>query len=119
MKRLLELLQFDLFDLHMDFLVNGFPYQRNTTTNNHLFFDVTFVSWKPEMFIDLFEDLAFQEKVLTYALAVRDENKELSLNHSKQFPVEEVLLKKLQFFLESEYGSDVIVKKIKTYRIIR
>lgn len=55
--------------------------------NNHKFvFDVSALSWKIEMYQGLFEDLAFQEKVLTYALAVRDENKELVLNSMTQVP---------------------------------
>ena len=78
---------------------------------NQLYFDVSSVSWKPEMYSGLFEDLAFQEKMLTYALAVRDENKELALNSAKQSPDEMSLLKKLKAYLMSEYGSAVEVKR--------
>ena len=79
--------------------------------SNQLYFDVSSVSWKTEMYTGLFEDLAFQEKTLTYALAVRDENKELALSSAKQAPDDISLLNKLQLFLEVEYGPAVEVKK--------
>lgn len=80
--------------------------------NNHKFvFDVSALSWKIEMYQGLFEDLAFQEKVLTYALAVRDENKELVLNSMTQVPEGQALLDKLKKYLSLEYGDAVTVKQ--------
>lgn len=41
-----------------------------------LYFDVSALAWRDDEYNGLFENLAFQDKKLTYSLAVRDENKE-------------------------------------------
>ena len=75
-----------------------------------LFFDVSALSWRDEEYIGLFENLAFQDKLLTYSLAVRDETKDLFATQGISIPGMDNILKKIQDVLTEEYGASVKVK---------
>lgn len=47
---------------------------------------VDVLDWKDDEYIGLFENLAFQDKALTYSLAVRDENKDLFIAQGINVP---------------------------------
>ena len=64
------------------------------SSGNMLYFDVSALAWKDDEYKGLFENLAFQDKKLTYSLAVRDENKDLVISQRVNVPgVQEILEK--------------------------
>ncbi|MBR5509865.1 MAG: hypothetical protein IKV59_07410 [Lachnospiraceae bacterium] len=75
-----------------------------------LYFDVSALVWKDDEYIGLFENLAFQDKKLTYSLAVRDEDKELFLSQGITVPDTGMILNQLKSVLFEEYGSKVAVR---------
>lgn len=77
------------------------------SSNNSLYFDVSALAWKDDEYIGLFENLAFQDKALTYSLAVRDENKDLFIAQGLNVPSRQDILKKFKATFAEEYGSNV------------
>lgn len=76
--------------------------------DNYIHFDISALSWKDDEYIALFENLAFKEKTLLYSLAVRDENKELTITKKTNVPSIDELSKKLKAILPEEYEGGVI-----------
>ena len=80
---------------------NGFELESSDMV---LYFDVSALAWRDEEYIGLFENLAFQDKVLTYSLAVREENKDLFVSHGMNIPDKQNILNKFKKVFEEEYG---------------
>lgn len=74
---------------------------------NFTYFDVSAITWKEEEYIGFFENLAFQEKMLSYSLAVRDEDKELFITQEINLPDTNVILRKLESVFAEEYSNIV------------
>ena len=95
----------------LHFLTNGggkAPGGFNVASNNSaLYFDVSALTWKDDEYTGLFENLAFQEKTLSYSLAVRDEDKDLFITNSISVPGTAKILTKLSSVFAEEYGSAV------------
>lgn len=77
---------------------------------NELYFDVSALAWKDDEYVGLFENLAFQDKILTYSLALREENKDLFIPQGIQVPSAEEVLNKLNAVFSEEYGSGVTAR---------
>lgn len=75
-----------------------------------LYFDVSALAWNDDEFAGFFENLAFQDKTLSYSLALRDENKDLFIAQGIKTPAMDDVLNKLKNVFEEEYGSDVKAK---------
>lgn len=88
---------------------NGFEIE---SSDNIIYFDVSALAWRDDEYIGLFENLAFQDRVLTYSLAVREENKELFVSKGINIPDEKNILNKLKMVFEEEYGSDIKVDTV-------
>lgn len=85
------------------------PNSFNISSNeSYIYFDVSALTWKDDEYIGLFENLAFQEKKLSYSLAVRDENKEFFITPGIHVPRISDILKKLYSVFSEEYGNAVI-----------
>lgn len=82
-----------------------------TSSNEEIYFDVSVLTWNEEDYIGLFDNFAFQEKVLTYSLAVRDEDKELFVTKEINVPSLQEIEGKLGQVFEHEYG-DMVESKI-------
>lgn len=80
------------------------------SSNNSLYFDVSALAWKDDEYIGLFENLAFQDKTLTYSLAVRDENKDLFIAQGINVPGTKTVLDKFKAVFAEEYGSNVMTQ---------
>lgn len=79
----------------------------NVSSNEKsIYFDVSALSWGDDEYVGLFENLAFQEKNLSYSLAVRDEDKELFVTQGIRIPTLSTILTKLNEVFFEEYGSD-------------
>lgn len=70
-----------------------------------MYFDVSALAWKDDEYTGLFENLAFQEKTLSYSLAVRDEDKDLFITNSISVPGTAEILTRLSSVLAEEYGA--------------
>lgn len=77
------------------------------STSVNLYFDVSSLVWKDDEYIGLFENLAFQEKTLSYSLAVRDEDKDLFITNGINVPDMKKILTKLKTIFSEEYGLTV------------
>ncbi len=84
--------------------------QTRTGNGGELMFDVSALSWRQEQYENLFEQLAFQERKLTYALAVRDEDKGVILAPGSKKPSTLTVAKQLKAVMDDEYGDVVHVK---------
>ncbi len=78
-----------------------------SSRDNSMYFDVSALTWKDEEYTGLFENLAFQEKTLSYSLALRDEDKELFITQGLNVPNSNTILKKLNAVFANEYGNIV------------
>lgn len=85
--------------------------------DNILYFDVSALAWKDTDFAGLFDNLEFQEKNLSYSLAIRDEDKELFLTNGKSIPVLPQIQTKLDYAIMEEYGSSVTASMKTCYAI--
>lgn len=81
------------------------------SSGNMLYFDVSALAWKDDEYKGLFENLAFQDKKLTYSLAVRDENKDLVISQRVNVPGVQEILRKFKATFDREYGSNVTVQE--------
>ena len=77
------------------------------SNDNAMYFDVSALAWKDDEYTGLFENLAFQEKTLSYSLAVRDEDKDLFITNSISVPGIAMILTKLSSVFMEEYGAVV------------
>lgn len=82
------------------------------STVGSLYFDVSALAWKDDEYIGLFENLAFQDKALTYSLAIRDENKDLFIPQGINVPDTNVVLNKFRAVFAEEYGSGVVAQAV-------
>lgn len=80
--------------------------------SDEMFFDVSALAWRDDEYIGLFENLAFQDKVLTYSLALREENKDLFIPQGIQVPDAAQMLCKFQAVFAEEYGSGVSARAV-------
>ena len=83
------------------------------STNDLIYFDVSALAWRDDEYNGLFENLAFEGKLLSYSLAVRDENKEILLPLGLNVPGVASVLNKFQSAFAKEYGSGVRAKAVK------
>ena len=72
-----------------------------------LYFDVSALAWRDDEYVGMFENLAFQDKSLTYSLALRDEDKDLFIPQGIQLPGTDVVLNKFRTVFDEEYGTGV------------
>lgn len=77
------------------------------SSENVIYFDVSALAWKDDEYTGLFENLAFQEKTLSYSLAVRDEDKELFIRNGINVPDTPAIFNKFSSVFLDEYGSTV------------
>ena len=77
------------------------------SNNSEMYFDVSALAWKDDEYTGLFENLAFQEKTLSYSLAVRDEDKDLFITNSISVPGTAEILTNLSSAFVEEFGSTV------------
>lgn len=80
------------------------------SSHESLYFDVSALAWRDEEYIGLFENLSFQDKTLTYSLAVRDENKDIFIPQGVQVPETGAILSKLNSVFAEEYGNTVTAR---------
>lgn len=86
----------------------------NVASNNSvIYYDVSALAWKDDEYTGLFENLAFQEKTLSYSLAVRDEDKDLFITNSISVPRTTQILTKLSSAFAEEYGAAVTAESKK------
>lgn len=71
---------------------------------NSFYIDISSISWEDEQYKAFFDNLAFQDKTLTYALAVRDEDRDLTIKKTVSIPNENDVLEKIRQMLKDEYG---------------
>lgn len=74
-----------------------------------IYFDITSVAWKDNEYNGLFENLAFQEKSLTYSLTIREETKDLSIDNIINLISPSTIFSKLKSVFEMEYGNTVSI----------
>lgn len=72
-----------------------------------LYFDISSISWRDDEYKGFFENLAFEEKILQYSVAVRDEDKELMISRRVKLPEQNVVLEKIKKVFDEEYGETV------------
>ena len=77
------------------------------SNNSEMYFDVSALAWKDDEYTGLFENLAFQEKTLSYSLAVRDEDKDLFITNSISVPGTAEILTNLSSAFVEEFGPTV------------
>ena len=82
-----------------------------TNSNKKLYYDIAALTWQDDEYIAFFDNLAFQDKVLNYSLAVREESKELFIAKEVKIPEDDMILYKFKNTFEEEYGLDVTVQK--------
>ena len=81
-----------------------------SSDDRELYFDVSALAWRDEEYTGFFENLAFQDKKLTYSLAIRDEDKDLFITQSgNSLDINRVLIKLREVFKE-EYGDTVLAE---------
>ena len=80
---------------------------------NAMYIDVSSLAWKDDEYNGLFENFAFQEKTLSYSLAVRDENKDLFITNGISVPDTNKILAKLKTDFADEYGDSVTAERKK------
>lgn len=81
------------------------------SNDEEVFVDVSSLSWKDNEYEGFFENLVFQEKELTYSLAIRDEDKDLFIGKNFSVPETDKFCIKISKLFEEEFGSDASVKK--------
>lgn len=81
--------------------------------SERLFFDVSSVSWSDDHYESFLGNLEFEEKLLTYSIGVRSDEKEVSLTTQMKVPDEETIFDKMKEIFFSEYGETVTIEKRK------
>lgn len=82
------------------------------SAGDQLFFDVSAPAWQEAEYNSLFESLAFQDKKLTYGLAVRDEDNDLLLPAGVSLPGKDEMLAKFRASLDEEYGDQAEARNV-------
>lgn len=83
-----------------------------TSSNMELYFDVSALTWTDDEYTGLFENLAFQDKILSYSLAVRDEDKELFITQEIKIPELTLIASKIKAVFSEEYGDAVTAEPV-------
>lgn len=87
------------------------PSDYNVYSNqNQIYLDTASLAWNDNEYNSFFENLSFKEKVLTYSLAIRDENKDLFITQAVNLPDNTKVCSKLMKVFQEEYGSQVVAK---------
>lgn len=82
------------------------PNNHNVASNTkEMYIDISSLSWDDDAYNAFFENLAFQDKVLTYSLAVRDDTKDLMIKNSSSVPAEKDVLTSIKETLINEFGN--------------
>lgn len=82
----------------------------DVSADTEVYFDVSALSWKEEEYTAFFDNLVFQDKTLTYGLAVREEDQNLLLPSGVRLPDPDAILARLKDELQDEYGNATAVK---------
>ena len=82
------------------------------SSDGEFYFDISALAWRDDEYSGLFENLAFQDKSLTYALAIRDENKELFIPQGIAVPSASAVENKLNVVCSEEYEDTVTVQRV-------
>lgn len=82
----------------------GYSVSSNADT---IYFDVSALSWNDDEYNGFFDNLSFQDKKLSYSLAVRDEDKDLFITNGLSVPDTSTILQKLKRVFANEYGNAV------------
>lgn len=77
-----------------------------------IYVDVSSLSWQDKEYQGFFENLIFQDKELSYSLAIRDEDKDLFISKGFSIPKIDDICKKVSELFEEEFGSETRVKKV-------
>lgn len=91
----------------LHFLTNGgkVTNQYNVSSSRDvLYFDVSALTWNDEDYSGLFSNLTFNERKLTYSLAIRDEDKSFIIPQDNSNLRLNVLFEKINTVLKEEYG---------------
>lgn len=87
------------------------------SSDDSLYFDVSSLAWRDVEFTGFFDNMAFQDKALIYSLAIRDEDKELSIAQGTTIPGTDALLAKLKEYLAEEFGSTVTTRAVRGFAL--
>ena len=82
------------------------------SSGDTLYFDVSSLAWRDDEYVGLFENLAFQDKPLSYSLAVRDENKDMFIPHGIHIPDADMILRKIRAVFAEEYGAAATAQNV-------
>ena len=77
-----------------------------------IYFDISSLAWKDKELNGFFENLAFQDKVLNYSLAIRSEDKALYIPKELTVPSLENIVEKVKELFEEEYGDVASAKNM-------
>ena len=81
-----------------------------TSSSDKFYFDISSLAWNDDEYSGLFESFAFQERFLTYSLAVRDENKDLFIPQGFSVPSITIIEKKFKDIFAEEYDDGIAVQ---------
>ena len=82
------------------------------SSEDTIYFDVSVPTWRDDEYSGLFEELMFQNKVLTYSLAIRDDNRDLFIPKGINIPGADSIVKKIDSVFSEEYGNSVKFRSI-------
>lgn len=94
------------------------PNSHNVASNTkEMYIDISSLSWDDDAYNAFFENLAFQDKALTYSLAVRDDTKDLMIKNPSSVPSEKDVLASIKETLTNEFGNAAIAESKDTVAI--
>lgn len=94
------------------------PNSHDVASNTQeMFIDISSLSWDEDAYNAFFENLAFQDKALTYSLAVRDDTKDLMIKNPSSVPAENDVLASIKETLTSEFGNVAFAESKNTVAI--
>lgn len=82
------------------------------SNKDQIYLDTASLAWNDSEYNNFFENLSFKEKVLTYSLAIRDENKDLFITQAMNLPDNTKICSKLMTVFQEEYGSQVVARNV-------
>lgn len=89
------------------------PSSFNVTSGpDKLYFDISSLAWNDDEYCGLFESFAFQDRFLTYSLAVRDENKDLFISQGFSVPSMNTIAEKFKVVFAEEYDDGISVQPV-------
>lgn len=94
------------------------PNSHNVASNTQeMFIDISSLSWDDDAYNAFFDNLAFQDKALTYSLAVRDDTKDLMIKNPSSVPAENDVLASIKETLTNEFGNAAFAESKNTVAI--